>query len=316
MSFFSRAKKRSGWLAVGFTAEGVCAACVKRIPTHKPKVRICETFPGKKNDCADALEKILKDLQANRYHCTSLLGAGEYQLMSVDAPNVPPAEMKSALRWRLKDLLDYPIEQATFDVLTVPLDSHAPERNHVLFAIAAHNNIIASHQNLFLSSNIGLSVIDVPEMAQRNISALIEVEGSGLAMLSFDADGGLLTVTYGGNLFLARRIDVNLQQLEHGTSEQREAAYDKITLELQRSLDHFDRQYHFISLTKLVLAPMAEEGERLYNYLATNMYLSVEWLDLLDIFDCSKVPQLKDKHLQHRYFLALGAALRQEENPA
>ena len=314
MSFFSKVKKRSGWLAIGFYADVVCAACIKRLPTHKPKVRICASFPGKRNACNEALDKILKDLQANRYYCTSLLGGGDYQIMAIDPPNVPAAEMKGALRWRLKDLLDYPVEQATFDMLPVPQDPHAPERNAAVFAIAAHNNVIAAQQNLFLQANIGLSVIDIPEMAQRNISALIETEGTGLAMLSFDQDGGLLTVTYGGHLYLSRRIDVNLQQLELARSEEREAAYDKVTLELQRSLDHFDRQYHFINLTRLVLAPMGEEGDHLHSYLATNMYLPVESLDLQDVLDFSKVPELKDKYLQHRFFMALGAALRQEEH--
>src|SRR5438067_7603301 len=49
--------------------------------------------------------------------------------------------------------------------------------------------------------------------AQRNISALLEPEGRGVAMLSFDADGGLLTVTFKAELYLARRIDVTLEQL-------------------------------------------------------------------------------------------------------
>lgn len=313
MGFFSRTKKRSGWLAVGVYANAVCAACVKRVPTHKPKVRLCVTFPGKRAASAVALEKVAKDLQANRYHCTSLLGSGDYQLLSLDAPNVPPQEVKNALRWRLKDMLDYPVEQATFDMLPVPTDAHAPERNPQIFLACAHNQTVAERQKIFHAADIALEAIDIPEMAQRNISALIEADGCGLALLSFDEDGGLLTVTYSGDLYLARRIDVNLQQVDMDTSEAREAAYDKITLELQRSLDHFDRQYHFISLTKLVLAPMGDFGERLYNYLATNMYLPVEWVDLTDIFDCSKVPELKDKYLQQRYFLPLGAALRTEE---
>lgn len=316
MSFFRGEKKRSGWLAVGFAAEGVCAACIKRIPTSKPKVRICMTYACKKTDYLEALDKVAKDLQANRYYCSSLLSSSDYQIVLVDAPAVPAAEMKSAMRWRLKDLLDYPVEQATFDLLPIPVGTHAPERTGALFAISAKNTVIEAHQNLFLSANIGLSVIDIAEMAQRNISALLEIEGSGLALLSFNADGGLLTVTFGGDLYLARRFDVDLQQLAKGSSEERMSAYDKITLELQRTLDHFDRQYHFISLTKLVLAPLGEEGESLINFLATNMYLPVEELDLTDVLDIAKVPELKDKHLQHRYFLALGAALRQEEHAA
>jgi MSHA biogenesis protein MshI len=156
-------------------------------------------------------------------------------------------------------------------------------------------------------------VIDVPEMAQRNISALLEPEGRGLALLSFDAHGGLLTVTFAGELYLSRRIEVPLAQLQQADIEQKNVSYEKITLELQRSLDHFDRQYHFITLSKLVLAPLGDASADLQQYLATNLYLPIETLNLATVLDLSKMPQLNLAESQQRFFLTLGAALRVEE---
>ena len=40
----------------------------------------------------------------------------------VEAPSVPATEVKSAVRWELKDLLDYPVDAATVDVADVPKD--------------------------------------------------------------------------------------------------------------------------------------------------------------------------------------------------
>ena len=88
--------------------------------------------------------------------------------------------------------------------------------------------------------------------------------------------------------------------------------FDKITLELQRSLDHCDRQYHFIVVDKLVLAPMAAPG--LQAHLKANMYLPVAMLDLADVVDLSDAPHLLKTQQQQRFFLCLGAALRQEES--
>ena len=103
------------------------------------------------------------------------------------------------------------------------------------------------------------------------------------------------------------------EQLLAGDAGQQEACRERITLELQRSLDHLDRQYHFITLAKLVLAPLAEAGSDLRDYLAANLYVPVETLDLDTLFDFSAVAELRQPAQQQRYFLTLGAALRHEE---
>lgn len=314
MGLFAKAKKHEGWLATSFSAEGVCAAVVKRRADDKPLVQAAVMYPGRKPLAAATLEKMNRDMHAQSYRNTTLLGAGEYQILTLDAPNVPPEELKTAVRWRLKDMLDFPAADATVDVIDIPADKNGPGRSQSLFAVAARNNAVSQRQALYGECKITLSVIDIPEMAQRNIAGLMETQGRGLAMLSFDGEGGLLTVTFDGELYLARRIDVSVAQLADTSDAQRQQYYDKITLELQRSFDYFDRQFHFISVARLVLAPGGSDG--LHAYLADNLYMPVEALDLTALFDFSKVPDLLAVAGQARFFLALGAALRQEENPA
>lgn len=303
----------SGWLAVTFHSDGVRASHIRRSPSSKPVVELAAFFPAENRFAPAPLEKLAKELQASRYRCTTPLASGEYQLLSVDAPNVPPEELKTAIRWRLKDMLDFHIDDATIDVLDIPVDKSAATRSHSMFSVAARNQLIEQRQTLFADTKIPLSVIDIPEMAQRNFSALLEPEGRGIALLSFDSEGGLLTVTYSGELYLSRRIDVPITQLDQADSAQRSACYDRITLELQRSLDHFDRQYHFITVSKLVVAPLGNPAINLQDYLASNLYLPVESLSLDEILDVSKVPDLANAESQQRYFMTLGAALREEE---
>lgn len=258
------------------------------------------------------LEKFAKELHAERYHCINLLAANEYQLLSVEAPNVPADELKTAIRWRLKDMLDFHIDDATVDVLDVPLDKNAGNRNHQMYAVAARNQLIEQRQALFSDTKISLRVIDIPEMAQRNLAALLEQPERGVALLSFNGEGGLLTMTYAGELYLSRRIDVTLEQLMQTDEEQRQACHERVTLELQRSLDYFERQYHYITLSKLMLAPLHGEAENLVSHLTENLYIPVEILNLATILDFTKTPELKSLEMQQRYFMVLGAALRQE----
>lgn len=292
-------------------SDGIAASCIQRQPSSMPTVLFMAFYPGRPLVAPELLEKAGKELRAASYRCTTILCGGEYQMLAVDAPNVPPEELRTAIRWRLKDMLDFHIDDATIDVLDMPPDKNAAVPAHSMFAAAARNSVIEQRQNLFAQAKIDLSVIDIPEMAQRNISALVETEGRGLAMLSFGDDGGLLTVTFNGELYLSRRIDVALAQLFEPDHDRKQASFDKITLELQRSLDHFDRQFHFINVSKLVLAPTGASG--LDEYLSGNLYMPVESMNLADVMDLSKVPDLAEAAQQQRFFLTLGAALRHEE---
>ncbi|MFC0251716.1 type IV pilus biogenesis protein PilM [Massilia consociata] len=310
MRFFKRVKKKDGWLAIAVQKDGMAATSIKRVADGMPMVRFAHFLPGQPG--AALLEKAAREANAGAYRCATLLAAGDYQLINLEAPNVPREEMKTAVRWRLKDILDFPVTEATVDVLDIPVDATVQMRaQQSVFVVAARNSVIQPRQQLFLDAKVGLSVIDIPEMAQRNISALVAPESRGVAMLSFGQEGGLLTVTYRGELYLSRRIDLPLDQLLDPDHERRHASFDRITLELQRSLDNFERQYSFISIAKLVLGPSPVSG--LDDYLSSNLYTPVETLDLGALFDLSRVPGLLDAAMQQRFFIALGAALREEE---
>lgn len=311
MGLFNRAKKSDGWLTFTFLRDGICVGRVQRVRDAKAVVELAAFYADAAAYTSEALERVNKDLRIANFRCSTVLSGGEYQMLTVDAPNVPQDELKTAVRWRLKDMLDFHVDDATIDVLDIPVDSSAASRGHSMFAIAARNTLIQSRQALFGEAKLQLAVIDIPEMAQRNISALLETEGRGLAMLSFDADGGLLTITYKAELYLSRRIDVTVEQLMERDTDRLQNIFDKITLELQRSLDHFDRQFNYVNVIKLLLAPTGTQG--LHEYLAANLYMPVEAMTLDAVFDLSKTPELLDAAQQQRFFLTLGAALRHEE---
>lgn len=310
MRFFSRQKKSGAWLALVFQRDGIAAASVSRRTDAKPAVTLAAFYAGSLD--ADSLERAAKDVHSADYRCTTVLAGGDYQMMTVEAPNVERAERKAAMRWKLKDVLDFPVDDATFDIFDIPLDPGAATRaQQSVFAVAARNSIVRARQQLFDAAKVKLAVIDIPEMAQRNISALVEPDGRAVAMLAFGEDGGLLTVSWRGELYLSRRIDVTLAQLLDPDVERKNASFDKITLELQRSLDNFERQFSFVSIAKLVLAPSAATG--LLEYLGSNLYTRVETLDLATVFDLSAAPELADAALQQRFFVPIGAALRTVE---
>lgn len=313
MGLFSKKKKNADLMAICLGYDGLYSASIRHDFASLPALEFLSFYPKSNQNWDVLLNRLARETPVKQKQRTLLLQYGEYQLFSLESMNVPVEEMKSAVRWKLKDLLDYSSEEATYDVLHVPGDINQGNRNQSMIAVVARNQQIMEKQNLFESVNLSLDVIDIPEMAQRNISARLEQEGRGLAMLSFDQGGGLLTVTFGGELYLSRRLDVGLGQLNIADENERNAVFGRISLELQRSLDHFDRQHNYITTAKLMLAPLGQVAEQLQQFLAVNMYMPVEILNLDQVINLSQVPELKDPARQQVYFGILGAALRREE---
>nr|WP_315481380.1 agglutinin biogenesis protein MshI [uncultured Undibacterium sp.] len=316
MGLFSKNKKNADVMAIRLGNDGLYAASVRLQTDGLPIVEFLSFYPKSDQAWPVLLERLARETPAKQKQCLLQLNSNEYQWFAIDALNVPADELKNALVWRLKELIDYPIESASFDVLTVPGDIHNGGRNQSLIVIVAANQQLIANQNLFVNAKLPLRLIDVPEMAQRNISARLEIEGRGLAMLSFDAQGGLLTVTYGGELYLSRRLDISTKDLDSQSLQERDASFERISLELQRSLDHFDRQHNYITTAKLVVAPLGEVAIFLQQYLSSNMYLPVEILDLAQLVNIDKIPELKSAERQRIFLSVIGAALRQEAGTA
>ena len=309
MKWFSRqSKSEPGWLAVSLHAGSLSFAHGRHASNGKSTIGRCGTraFAG---DYSGA-DRISRELQFDRYQCSTLLGPGEYQLLLVEAPNVQPGELKTAIRWRVKDMLDYHPDDATIDVLDIPPDPASGGRVHSMYAVAARNDVIQGCIARFESARIPLSVIDIPETAQRNIAALFEPENRGLALLYLGPAHGLLTINVRGELYLARRIEVGMDQIVGASGERRDDAMSRVALELQRTFDHFDRQFPFVAMAKLLLGPEPEDTG-LAEHLKRNLELPVEEARLGDVLGFGADAAL-DRAAEWRSFHLLGAALRNE----
>ena len=299
------------WLAVGIAAQGIHVAQIN-LDGAMPRVLRCEYHEGEVT--AAALEKACRG--AGKHDCTTLLAPGEYQMLMVDAPNVPAGELKTAIRWKIKDSLNYHIDDATVDVLQIPASKYGADRAQSMYAIAASNTTIQQRIELFEQAKIKLDVIDVPEMAQRNIAALFEQEGRALVVLTFDDDGGLLTITAGGELYMSRRLEISAGQLQDANESLRQQYRGRVELELQRSLDYFDRQYNNLPVSRvLVSVPKSNtlQGQSdLVSALASAVDVKTESLDIAQVMDISLVPALADSEFAAHTLMVLGGALRKE----
>lgn len=307
-ALFKTKSHDAGWFAIGFGEHGIYLAKVK-FTGKMPCVVRCE-YHDTGAVTASSLEKLRREAGIDNHNVTTLLAPGEYQMLLVEAPNVPADEMKTAVRWKIKDGLNYHIDDATVDMVRIPASKYSSGRPQSLYAIAAANNVIQQRISLFEQAKIELGVIDIPEMAQRNIAALFEREDRALVLLAFDDYGGLMTFTSGGELYLSRRIEISAGQLLDANENLRQQCRERVVTELQRSLDYFDRQFSQLPVDMVLVCAPDKTG--LVEFLAAELDAKVQKLDLSQVMDISAIPALADNEFVAHTFSALGAALRHE----
>lgn len=242
--------------------------------------------------------------------CNVVLNVDQYNIVQIDKPNLPDNEVKPALRWKLKGLLDYSVEQAVVDGIDVPVDPTYANRQPLMLAICAKKVTVSEVGNQLTDAGFNLRSVDVHALVQRNIAHLLEHEDRALVMLSILPRGCLLTFTAKGELYHTRVIELDRDFL-NGRDEIFRTNFDKLVLELQRSMDSFDRQFPYLSINRMVVAPVANR-DYLVSGLSTSLYLPVNVFNLEDIVELPADQDFSSLEKQSMLMPALGAALRQE----
>lgn len=308
LDWFSKSTRNSGLLAVAIEPDAIKFAHV-----HHAGARPCATHWGsissEPSDRASSLRNAAKEHGFGRSACTTLLDPTDYQILMVEPPNVPADEIKAAIRWKIKDLIEYHVDDATVDVFEIRAEGEAKGSAKAMYAVATPNEVVQKRIALFEEARVPLKVIDIPEMAQRNLAALFESKDKATAMLAFSPWGGLLTISFHGELLLTRRLEVTsvqLSQREHGDHYR-----ERVAIEITRSLDIFDRQRLSAGVGDVLLAPLPQDPE-LERFLQDKLYVPVAGAVLPKVMDFSDGGEPTPQE-QWEYFYLFGAALRVEE---
>ncbi len=322
-------KKRPlpGLCAIDFTSEGIIISRLVHSP-DKPILEFCNFYPHEIKSSIQQLKKLVSQHKLNQCVWTTLLSRDDYQLLVTEAPSVPKDELRSALRWRIKDLIDTPVSEITLDAFDVPAPRGAGQSNSV-YVVVAKNDALNSHSANLLNANINLQIIDIMEMAQRNVANLLPENDNGVALLSVQANSSLITLSKAGELYLSRPMNLGIEQAvqtlpKTNTPEQDDdglieitlpdldldignsAAYDQIALELQRSLDYYESNFRQAPIRKLFLAPTLKELPDFPEYIKDNLNMDVELIDLNNLLECDQTIPLAT---QASGFFSIGAAL-------
>lgn len=274
----------------------------------RPRLVGCSVRTTTADDLNAGLSQLARSAQLGARNCATVMPLGSYSLLLIEAPEVPANELRAAVRWRIRELIDFHVDDAVLDVFDAPA-SGARGQTHLYVVVSRASEVKALADRL-QDAGINLSVIDIPELALRNIAAQLPEDAQGVAMLHFGAQRGLIALCRNRTLYLARTLDVGEERLQAAVTDgQTEALFDALGLEVQRSLDYYDRTFQQAPISHLLITPLSEPLPGLVESLRGSIGLQVRMLDLSEVVEgADEVAPAQ----AGRCLLALGAALRNE----
>jgi len=310
-----RKQNSSGWRAALVPAAqetGLAFVCKRK--GERPLLQHCGTYPSIEIKAEHVLSAMISGRQLARAPVSAVVSADDYQLMQVEAPQVAPGEMRAAIRWKVRDLISFPLDEAVIDTFDLPEPARKTQTKMV-FALAARSTAVQRLAGLFAPRSRGFDVIDIPELCLRNLSALLPQDQAGVAFLAFGQDFAHLLITCRGILHVMRRIDLSratvADVLDLDAAPQLDVG--ALALELQRSLDYYENVYDQPPISELVLAPADERVRALAPALARETSVNIALFEPERLFELADGVEIDPRW---NALIALGAALRPDQTEA
>ena len=240
-----------------------------------------------------------------------VLPSEDYKVLFMPGMPVPAEERNDALRWRLKDELEFPADEAVIDSVSAPVANQGHEHG-LWFVVMARRKRVFDLVAPLSRTGARIEAVDVAEIAQRNLAMRSVAPGRTVALLCLDSQHALLTVSRDDAIYATRQFDPLAMALAGSDYERHQALLERLALELQRTFDNVERQYGAGPIDKVVLltGPSHDDIGRV---LTAHLPNKVESLSLSALMTSADTKLIEQAAASTTACIAIGAAMRAAE---
>lgn len=217
----------------------------------------------------------VRESKCNQADCVLTLAPNQYQLLQIEKPAVADSELREAVRWKIKDQIEFDPGEAAIDVFHAP-PSRQQGRPATVFVAAAQKSELVPMLDQIASAGLNTWKIDITELALRNLSERLAADVT-VAVVYLSEPRGLIQIARNETLFLARRMDVSLDRLQ--PSETSHDAWEALTLDVQRTMDYYDSNTGGAPVKRVLVAPPSQAHPALISTLGVGLGIPVEAFD-------------------------------------
>lgn len=269
----------------------------------KPDVKDYQYFPIAQEDypqeAFDDLEKYVEKNKLKGASCCVVLPDDEYQILSVEAPPVEIDEMREAVKWKVKDLINLSIDEVIVDVFLQ--EKKMSQGTVIANAVVVPKDIIQSIETYIQGTTLKLMAIDVREFAYRNYIEHSDYHAKCVAIVQITENSGKLIIIHQSHVLFFRKFSI---PYKGGFLDDLPEA--EIALELQRSLDYYERQLKQLMPALIILVGENVRKDKVTSELTESVNQEVIVIDSLENYSLDTEEQIAPE----AFVLSYGVALR------
>jgi len=293
-----------GLLAIEVRPNGVAVAY--NPGTSPSKITICEFHPYQSeiqpgdsdlSELKTHLSKIVTTHNLRKSYCTLILHPDYYHLTLIDTPEVPEAEHKEAVRWQMKDIVEYPLEDVAIDIFHPGGKEGNLKKTYV---IATQNSSLQKIINIIQNCELLPAAVDIREFAMRNLASKLAKAEETIGFLDVFNDKCIMVTIQQNNIQFVRHIPTGLNSIKNGD-------YSQLTTEIKRSFNYCETECGLPLPTEIFMPPMADTDNEIPVNIEKNINKKTSVIRLQDIVE---LEASADQQIEFNCWVAIGGALR------
>ena len=305
MNIFSRIGKPKGIVGIEFGQEHVGFAVRKTNGSlHNVAALRPDSDHPSDDDWIALVQQFVTKHSLQKYQCNIVLPASDYQIMLVERPDVPDNELRDAIKWGVKDLINASLDSVVIDLFNLPRDAKNAGKKEMIYVVIADLARVKHFIDLTRDVGLELKNIDIEVLSLRNLTLVKDIQ-RGSAVVRLRPGAGDVSIYRDGNLYLSRHF-----KLDFSGGLLDDLPEDALALEIQRSFDYVERQMGQSPPGVLFLCGEGLGPEKITETLQRSLPCKAEFLDLSSELDLTE--QDVDPGILQICVAAIGSVFRKE----
>lgn len=286
-------------LGVQFTHNGVRVALTNVAERKKTLLDVAFHEANEWGQQKAFLEKKIADFNLHQTPTTVLIPQSDYQIFLIEQALVPGEEKREAVRWRIAEYIDFPVEEAVVDYLEVP-QKNKEATMALTYVIVTRKSIIDGYVKNIKTLGLNLAAIDICQSALREIAFQLDDADAGQALLHIEETKSYIILFKQRTMYMMRDIDLGYHHIKEATE------LHDLALEIQRSIDYCSSNLKNAGISRIVLTPLPERKTELLSCLSNILGLPVRVISYSEFMNDSE--NLTINQANHSAFV-IGAAI-------
>lgn len=293
----------SGFCCINITTEELIFVKIRESETHRI-IDLCLSYPyTNKNNLFTLLSNIVKEHQIKNALTSLVLQSDDYQLIVTDALPVAVTEFQAAIRWKIKDLLKFPIDDVVIDSFPVPKTHTAQNK---IMVIAARASELIELSEAIQQCGLKIRSISVPEIGLLAITNLYADPNAITTCIYIQDTYIQLLMIAHETIYVSRQLKFTINTENELTLEQ---SINHLAAELQRSFDYYHSLWPSSAPMQLILAATKSISKEAIEQLSETIRMPIQIINLMQKFEST---QKLDVAEQGKFLMAIGGALAEK----